>query len=63
MGLTLLDTIQSTIGDVAQIQHSATDHEQIIYTNFAFMVGVHARSYGTIFSTFCTSQQIDEAHQ
>jgi ribonucleoside-diphosphate reductase beta chain len=62
-GLTLLDTIQATIGDVAQIKNALTDHEQIIYANFAFMVGVHARSYGTIFSTLCSSQQIEEAHQ
>ncbi|MDW2924284.1 class 1b ribonucleoside-diphosphate reductase subunit beta [Mesomycoplasma ovipneumoniae] len=61
-GLTLLDTIQATIGDVAQIGHSLTDHEQVIYANFAFMVGVHARSYGSIFSTFCSSEEIEEAH-
>ncbi|AHH45540.1 class 1b ribonucleoside-diphosphate reductase subunit beta [Mesomycoplasma bovoculi] len=62
-GLTLLDTIQATVGDTAQIAHSLTDHEQIIYTNFAFMVGVHARSYGTIFSTLNTSEEIEEAHE
>ncbi|MCU9533264.1 class 1b ribonucleoside-diphosphate reductase subunit beta [Streptococcus sp. CSL10205-OR2] len=62
-GLTLLDTIQATVGDIAQIQHSQTDHEQAIYTNFAFMVAIHARSYGTIFSTLCTSEQIEEAHE
>ncbi|WP_371246016.1 class 1b ribonucleoside-diphosphate reductase subunit beta [Mycoplasmopsis agassizii] len=62
-GLTLLDTIQATVCDVAQIPNSQTDHEQVIYANFAFMVGVHARSYGTIFSTFCTSEMIEEAHE
>lgn len=62
-GLTLLDTIQATVGDTAQIPHSLTDHEQVIYTNFAFMVAVHARSYGTIFSTLCSSEQINEAHE
>ncbi|QEH61366.1 ribonucleoside-diphosphate reductase beta chain [Spiroplasma chinense] len=62
-GLTLLDTIQATVGDVAQVEHSLTDHEQVIYTNFAFMVAVHARSYGTIFSTLCSSEQIEEAHE
>ncbi|QBQ08176.1 ribonucleoside diphosphate reductase 2 betachain [Spiroplasma gladiatoris] len=62
-GLTLLDTIQATIGDVAQIDYSLTDHEQVIYSNFAFMVAVHARSYGTIFSTLCSSDQIEEAHE
>lgn len=62
-GLTLLDTIQATIGDISQIPHSLTDHEEVIYTNFGFMVAVHARSYGTIFSTLCSSQQIEEAHE
>ncbi|WP_339034317.1 class 1b ribonucleoside-diphosphate reductase subunit beta [Spiroplasma endosymbiont of Cantharis rufa] len=62
-GLTLLDTIQATVGDVAQVSNSLTDHEQVIYTNFAFMVAVHARSYGTIFSTLCSSDQIEEAHE
>lgn len=62
-GLTLLDTIQATIGDTAQIPNSLTDHEQVIYSNFSFMVAVHARSYGTIFSTLCSSEQIQEAHE
>lgn len=62
-GLTLLDTVQATVGDIAQIQHAQTDHEQVIYTNFAFMVAVHARSYGSIFSTLCNSRQIEEAHE
>ncbi|HEN8986680.1 TPA: class 1b ribonucleoside-diphosphate reductase subunit beta [Streptococcus agalactiae] len=62
-GLTLLDSVQATVGDIAQIKNSQTDHEQVIYANFAFMVAIHARSYGTIFSTLCTSQQIEEAHE
>ncbi|UVD81735.1 class 1b ribonucleoside-diphosphate reductase subunit beta [Mycoplasma iguanae] len=62
-GLTLLDTIQATVGDIAQIPASVTDHEQVVYANFAFMVAVHARSYGTIFSTLCSSEQIEEAHE
>ena len=61
-GLTLLDTIQATVGDTLQIPTSITDHEQVIYSNFAFMVGVHARSYGTVFSTLCSSEQIESAH-
>ncbi|AHB99372.1 ribonucleoside-diphosphate reductase [Mycoplasmoides gallisepticum S6] len=62
-GLTLLDTIQCTLGDIAQIPNSLTDHEQFVYANFSFMVGVHARSYGTIFSTLNTSDEIEEAHE
>jgi ribonucleoside-diphosphate reductase beta chain len=57
-----LDTIQASVGDTMQIPTSITDHEQVIYANFAFMVGVHARSYGTIFSTLCSSEEIEEAH-
>lgn len=62
-GLTLLDSVQATIGDISQIKHSLTDHEQVIYANFSFMVAVHARSYGTIFSTLCSSDQIQNAHE
>lgn len=62
-GLTLLDSVQATIGDISQIAHSLTDHEQVNYANFAFMVAVHARSYGMIFSTLCSSEQIEEAHE
>ncbi|WKX02628.1 class 1b ribonucleoside-diphosphate reductase subunit beta [Candidatus Mycoplasma mahonii] len=62
-GLTLLDTIQATVGDVQQIPSALTDHEQVIYANFAFMVGVHARSYGSIFSTLCSSAQIQKAQE
>lgn len=61
-GLTLLDTVQASVGDIAQIKNSITDIEGAIYANFAFMVAVHARSYGTIFSTLCSSEQIEEAH-
>ena len=53
--------MQATVGDVAQIRHALTDIEQANYANFAFMVAVHARSYGTVFSTLCSSEQIDEA--
>lgn len=62
-GLTLLDTVQATVGDIAQIKNSLTDIEGAIYANFAFMVAVHARSYGTIFSTLCSSEQINAAHE
>ncbi len=62
-GLTLLDTVQASVGDIAQIKNSITDIEGANYANFAFMVAVHARSYGTIFSTLCSSEQIEEAHE
>ena len=60
-GLTLLDTIQGTVGAVALIGDSLTPHEAAVYTNIAFMESVHAKSYSSIFSTLCSSKQIDQA--
>jgi ribonucleoside-diphosphate reductase beta chain len=62
-GLTLLDTTQSSVGEICQIEHARTEHEQAIYTNIAFMQAVHARSYSSIFSTLCSSEQIDRAYR
>lgn len=60
-GLTLLDTMQGTVGAVSMIPDSITPHEEAVYTNIAFMESVHAKSYSTIFSTLCSTPQIDEA--
>ena len=60
-GLTLLDTIQSTIGIPSLIPHAQTQHEEAVLTQFQFLESVHAKSYSTIFSTLCTSEEIDEA--
>jgi ribonucleoside-diphosphate reductase beta chain len=60
-GLTLLDTIQGTVGAVSLIGDSLTPHEAAVYTNIAFMESVHAKSYSSIFSTLCSTPQIDEA--
>ena len=49
-GLTLLDTIQGTVGAVSLIPDARTPHEEAVYTNIAFMESVHARSYSSIFS-------------
>ncbi|MDN3686018.1 ribonucleotide-diphosphate reductase subunit beta [Vibrio sinaloensis] len=38
-----------------------TPHEEAVLTNIAFMEAVHARSYSSVFSTLCTTPQIDEA--
>ena len=37
-GLTLLDTLQGTIGAVSLIPDARTPHEEAVYTNIAFMV-------------------------
>jgi ribonucleoside-diphosphate reductase beta chain len=50
-GLTLLDTIQGTVGAVSLIPDALTPHEEAVYTNIAFMEAVHAKSYSSIFST------------
>nr|WP_281370124.1 class 1b ribonucleoside-diphosphate reductase subunit beta [Naumannella cuiyingiana] len=60
-GLTLLDTIQGTVGAVSLIPDALTPHEEAVLTNIAFMESVHAKSYSSIFSTLCSTREIDEA--
>ena len=60
-GLTLLDTIQGTVGAISLIPDAITPHEEAVYTNIAFMESVHAKSYSQIFSTLCSTKEIDEA--
>ena len=60
-GLTLLDTIQGTVGAVSLIPDALTPHEEAVYTNIAFMESVHARSYSSIFSTLISTREIDDA--
>jgi ribonucleoside-diphosphate reductase beta chain len=60
-GLTLLDTVQATVGAVSLIPDAITPHEEAVYTNIAFMESVHAKSYSSIFSTLATTKEIDEA--
>jgi ribonucleoside-diphosphate reductase beta chain len=60
-GLTLLDTIQGTVGAVSLIPDAITPHEEAVYTNIAFMESVHAKSYSSIFSTLCSTPEIDDA--
>lgn len=60
-GLTLLDTVQATVGAVSLIPDALTPHEEAVYTNIAFMESVHAKSYSSIFSTLASTKEIDEA--
>lgn len=60
-GLTLLDTIQNTVGAPALLGDAITPHEEAVLTNIAFMEAVHARSYSSIFSTLCLTKEVDEA--
>ena len=59
--LTLLDTIQGTVGAVSLIPHATTEHEEHVYTNFAFMESVHAKSYSNIFMTLSDTPEINAA--
>ncbi|MBO9577965.1 MAG: class 1b ribonucleoside-diphosphate reductase subunit beta [Microbacteriaceae bacterium] len=60
-GLTLLDTVQGTVGAVSLIPDALTPHEEAVYTNIAFMESVHAKSYSSIFSTLASTAEIDDA--
>jgi ribonucleoside-diphosphate reductase beta chain len=60
-GLTLLDTIQGTVGAITLIPDAVTPHEEAVLTNIAFMESVHAKSYSSIFSTLASTKEIDEA--
>ena len=58
--LTLLDTLQSEVGAPTLARHATTQHEEAVFNNIAFMESVHAKSYSTIFSTLCSTKEIDE---
>ncbi|GAA1412037.1 ribonucleoside-diphosphate reductase subunit beta nrdF2 [Glutamicibacter uratoxydans] len=60
-GLTMLDTLQGTVGAVSLIPDAMTPHEEAVYTNIAFMESVHAKSYSSIFSTLSSTKEIDDA--
>jgi ribonucleoside-diphosphate reductase beta chain len=61
VGLTMLDTIQGRFGAPIITKDSVTLHEEAVYSNIAFMESVHARSYSSIFSTLCSTHEIDDA--
>ncbi len=58
--LTLLDTLQGTVGAVSLIPEAVTQHEEAVYTNIAFMESVHAKSYSSIFSTLLNTEDINK---
>jgi len=61
-GLTLLDTIQNTVGAPSLMPDSLTPHEEAVMSNISFMEAVHARSYSSIFSTLCQTKDVDNAY-
>lgn len=60
-GLTMLDTIQGTFGAISMMPDVRTQHEEAVLANIAFMEHIHAKSYSSIFSTLCSSQEIEDA--
>ena len=60
-GLTVLDTLQGTVGAVSLIPHAVTPQEEAVYCQISFMEAVHAKSYSNIFMTLATTPEIDEA--
>lgn len=62
-GLTLLDTIQNVIGAPGLMPDALTPHEEAVLSNISFMEAVHARSYSSIFSTLCTTSDVDAAYR
>lgn len=61
-GLTLLDTMQYEEGLPSIMDEIQTQLESAVLSQFQGMEAVHARSYSSIFSTLCTSQEIEEAY-
>ena len=60
-GLTLLDTIQNTMGAPSLMPDAITQHEEAVLSNISFMEAVHARSYSSIFSTLSSTPEVDAA--
>lgn len=58
--LTLLDTLQSEVGAPVLGRLASTPHEEAVFNNISFMESVHAKSYSTIFSTLCSTTEINE---
>lgn len=61
-GLTLLDTIQNVVGAPKLMEDALTPHEEAVLSNISFMEAVHARSYSSIFSTLCSTKDVDDAY-
>ena len=60
-GLTMLDTLQGSVGAVELMRDAETPHEEAVFANINFMEQVHAKSYSSIFSTLASTKEIDAA--
>lgn len=61
--LTLLDTVQATVGATSMIPDATTQHEEAVLTNISFMESVHAKSYSSIFSTLLNTDDINRTFE
>lgn len=59
-GLTLLDTLQSEVGAPVMQADARTEHEAAVFANITHMEAIHAQSYSAIFSTLCSTEEIDQ---
>lgn len=59
-GLTLLDTVQGSVGMPLLSQHIPSLHAKAVLGFMGAMEHMHAKSYSSIFSTLCTSERIGE---
>lgn len=59
-GLTMLDTLQGNVGAASLMQDAQTPHEMSVIANIQFMEAIHAKSYSNIFSTLCSTEEINE---
>lgn len=57
--LTVLDTLQGTVGAPTMMQHSRTKHEEAVFSYITFNEAVHAKSYSSIFTTLSNTEKID----
>lgn len=60
VSLTSLDTIQAAYGVTSLIEDARTPHESAIYSYIAGQEAIHARSYSYIFTTLCSTKEIDD---
>lgn len=59
-GLTMLDTMQGTVGAISLMPDAITQIEEAVYTQISYMESVHAKSYSNIFMTLADTPRIDE---
>lgn len=60
-GLTLLDTMQGSVGAVSLMPDAITQIEESVLCNIAFVEAIHAKSYSNIFITLSDTPTINDA--